>query len=102
MNTLDIQCPFEYLSSVQMCNTCRKTLNALRAYDPFDMQSLSRPVLKLTSKSMQIAKFIPFPDNNNLATYYKIINMWTKGRARKAEKKRVKWKCAEAGSPERT
>ena len=31
--------------------------------------------------------FIPFPDNNNLVTYYKIVNKWTKGRAETCEMK---------------
>ena len=52
-NKMDIQCPFEYLACVPKCPlACRKT-SKTKALRPINIQSLSRPLLKLRSKSMQ-------------------------------------------------
>jgi hypothetical protein len=52
---------FEYLASVQMCTLAEKPQ---RRHD----------LVKLTSNQCTVY-CIPFPDNNNLVTYYKIVNM---------------------------
>jgi hypothetical protein len=50
---MNIQCPFEYLACVQMpfAFGLPKDLKGATTYK--HMQSLTRPLLKLTSKSMQ-------------------------------------------------
>jgi hypothetical protein len=61
---------------------------------------LSRPLLKLTSKSMQ-SLYCFHADNNNLETYYKIINIWSRGRAETCENSEMKVPLS-APKPERT
>ena len=56
------------VSSVQMCNVCRPNV--------LNMQSLLRPVICIDINKYKIyAKFIPFPNNNNLVTYHNILKI---------------------------
>ena len=56
------------VSSVQMCNVCRPNV--------LNMQSLlSLETCIEINKYKIYAKFIPFPNNNNLVTYHKILKI---------------------------
>ena len=60
-----------------MCNVCRPNV--------LNMQSLLETCIEI-NKYKIYAKFIPFPNNNNLVTYHKILKIGE----RDAEQKRVK------------